>query len=400
MHRIPHTFVIALVLLAGILVGAAAVRAAPAAETSGATPRVVQPQLASGEFQLPIAQLLANATAVSAGDGHTCALTPAGGVKCWGLNDAGQLGDGTQIDRWTPVDVTGLITGVQSIAAGGNHTCALTTEGIVRCWGMNNAGQLGDGTNISRPTAADVAGLTGAKAVAAGWRHTCAVTAEDGVKCWGWNDAGQLGDGTNADRWTPVDVTGLASGIQAVAAGLHHTCALTITGGLKCWGANAAGQLGDSTTTDSSTPVDVTGLASGIQSVVAGAQHTCALTSDGGARCWGDNYFGQLGDGTTESRSAPVDVTGLANGIQAMAAGGPTTCALTTDGGVKCWGHNNFGQLGDNTTDDRWTPVDVTGLAGGIQAIAAGGPTTCALTTDGVSNAGAELSGPIREQHN
>jgi len=326
---------------------------------------------------------LLNITAIDAGRYHTCALTAGGGVKCWGSNFFGQLGDGTTTDRNTPANVSGLASGVRGIRAGVGHTCARTAGGGVKCWGGNWYGQLGDGTTTSRLTPVDVSGLaSGVSGFTAGLGHTCARTAEGGVKCWGYNFYGQLGDGTTTDRHTPVDVSGLASGVSAITAGGLHTCGLTSEGGVKCWGRNGAGQLGDGTTTDRYTPVDVSGLASGISAIAAGIYHTCALTAGGGVKCWGWNKEGQLGDGTTTQRYTPVDVSGLASGISAIAAGDHHTCALTAGGGVKCWGWNYYGQLGDGTITNRLTPVDVSGLASGVTAIAAGDH-TCALTAGG-----------------
>jgi alpha-tubulin suppressor-like RCC1 family protein len=331
-----------------------------------------------------VSGLTSGVSAIAAGGNHTCAVTTGGGVKCWGFNGNGQLGDGTTTQQATPVDVSGLTSGVSAIAAGQFHTCALTTGGGVTCWGLNRNGQLGDGTTAPRLTPVDVSGLTsGVSAIAAGLAHTCAVTTGGGVKCWGFNGTGQLGDGTVNLRVTPVDVSGLTSGVSAIAAGLAHTCAVTTGGGVKCWGLNGNGQLGDGTTTQRTTPVDISGLTSGVSAIAAGGSHTCALTTVGGVKCWGSNSNGQLGDGTTTQRTSPVDISGLTSGVSAIAAGQFHTCALTTGGGVKCWGMNGNGQLGDGTTSQRTTPVDVSGLTSGVSTIAAGRDHTCALTTGG-----------------
>jgi len=323
--------------------------------------------------------------------GHICVLTTSGGVKCWGNNDYGQLGNGTTTYRDTPVNVSGLASGVTAIAAGGgffgpSHTCALTTGGGVKCWGANDAGQLGDGTTTNRSTPVDVLGLTsGVTAIAASGRYTCALTTGGGVKCWGDNEYGQLGDGTTTNRDAPVDVSGLTSGVAAIAASGHHTCALTTGGGVKCWGDNSYGELGNGTDTPSSTPVDVSGLTSGVTAItVGGDDYTCALTTGGGVKCWGFNTSATLGDGTIEHRNVPVDVIGLTRDVTAIAAGTEHTCALTTSGGVKCWGYNGNDQLGASTVEDRSpVPVDVSGLPSGITSITAGGDVTCVRTASG-----------------
>ena len=351
---------------------------------------------------------------VSAGDHHTCALTTVGGVKCWGYNPAGQLGDGTVgpfENRVTPVDVIGLGSGVAAISANGLRTCAVTSAGGVKCWGNNGGGLLGDGTTVTRATPVDVIGLSsGVVAVSVGWGHTCVLTSAGGVKCWGENLTGQLGDGTTTGRTTPVDVIGLSTGVAAISAGGVHTCALTSAGGVKCWGIDAFGLLGAGAGVPgfSATPLDVLGLGGGVTAIsaagVAGADHTCALTSAGAVRCWGFNSFGQLGDGTTITRSTPAAVSGLSSGIAAItaagsggfAAGEPYTCALTGAGGAKCWGNNQFGKLGDGTTTTRLTPVDVVGASSGLVGISAGLSHVCAVTSaGGVRCWGQNLSGQL-----
>ena len=332
-----------------------------------------------------VAAVLATAKQIAAGFHFTCAVTASGGVKCWGDNWLGQLGDGTTMDHKTPVGVSGLSSGVVAIAAGDLHTCALTTGGGVKCWGYNRHGQLGDDTTVDRRTPVDVSGLSsGVAAIAAGTRFTCALMTSGGVKCWGDNGHGNLGDGTTVDRRTPVDVIGLSTDVTSIATGGFHTCALMTNGGVKCWGDNFDGQLGDGTTVNRKTPVDVSGLSSGVAAIAAGDRYTCALMTSGGVKCWGENYNGQLGDGTTISRRTPVDVSGLGNSVKAITAGGWHTCALMVSGGIKCWGADVFGQLGDGTTTSyRTMPVAVRSLSNGVATIVAGGQHTCALMSNG-----------------
>lgn len=263
--------------------------------------------------------------------------------------------------------MVGLSTGVGAMAAGGSHTCALTTAGSVKCWGSNLYGQLGNGTSGETPslTPVDVTGLSsGIAAIAAGHYHTCALTTAGRVRCWGWNESGQLGDGTTQNRLIPVDVVGLSSGVTAIAAGLGHTCALTTAAGVQCWGANTWGELGDDSRQDRATPVNVVGLGSGVIAIAAGEAHSCALTTAGAVKCWGANSSGQLGDGAYQEQLRPVNAIGLSSGGAAISAGLRHTCALTTSGGVKCWGANWYGQLGHK---QLWVLVDV--VAGAEQTV-------------------------------
>jgi alpha-tubulin suppressor-like RCC1 family protein len=192
--------------------------------------------------------------------------------------------------------------------------------------------------------------LSGVTGVSAGWDHTCALTAEGGVKCWGLNVDGALGNGTTVDSATPVDVVGLSGEAVALAAGLGHTCALIETGSVQCWGSNVIGQLGDGQSCGAdycATPVDVTGLADAV-AVTADTLHTCALTQTGEVKCWGVNDDGELGDGSHSNiRTTPVDVIGLKAGAAAVGTGWTHTCAVTTGGGAMCWGSHWYGQIGD-----------------------------------------------------
>jgi len=307
-----------------------------------------------------VASLASGVTAIAAGNGHTCALMGDGGVRCWGYNGFGELGNGTTTKSLIPVDVTSLASDATAIFAGDDHTCALTSAGRVKCWGSNDFGQLGNGSITSYSSIPVVAGLpSGVVAIAGGFGTTCALTSAGGVRCWGTGFQGQLGNGQTSDSLTPVDVTGLARGVAAIAAGSYQTCALTSGGGVKCWGVGASGQLGDSTVADSAVPIVVTGLGSGVTAVAVGTIHRCALTMGGGVKCWGWDRSGQLGDGKVTPSSVPVDVWGLGTGVTAIAAGTTHSCALMKSGGVKCWGANDSGQLGNGRTTDSSVPVDV-----------------------------------------
>jgi alpha-tubulin suppressor-like RCC1 family protein len=318
---------------------------------------------------------------VSAGDGHACARTKTAAVWCWGSNEAGELGDGTNKLRLAPVAVPSLQSGVVSISAGADHTCAVTDAGAAKCWGDNSQGQLGDGTQQSRATPVDVAGLgSGVAAISASDFHTCALTTAGGVKCWGYNEEGELGNGTTTPSLVPVDVTGLGSGVTAISTGFLHTCALTQAGDVLCWGFNRERELGDGTTTDRNTPVPVVGLGGG-NTAVGGAG--CALTSGGGVKCWGDNADGALGDGTREPRSGVVDVRGLASGVTAVTADLGHACAVTAAGAARCWGDGSFGALGNGKFRISTTPVAVRGLTSGVARVDAGNGFSCAVTTAG-----------------
>ena len=308
----------------------------------------------TGDRDTPVevSGLIGNVTAIATGLRHTCAVTDAGGVECWGRNNWGQLGDESLNDRLSPVAVRHLPHKAAAIAAGSFHTCALSTEGGVMCWGDNDMNQLGGATADSySDVPLDVPSLTqNVVAITAGAFQTCALTSDGGVKCWGETNS------------TPVDVPGLTRGVIAVSSGFFHSCAITASGGVLCWGDNSSSQLGDGSNTDSSTPVQVSGLPSGISAISAGALHTCALSSSGGVMCWGDNSSGQLGNGTMTDSAMPVAVTGLSNGVTAVASGSLHSCALEKTGDVKCWGKNISGQLGNSSRADSMLPVDVEGL--------------------------------------
>ncbi len=321
---------------------------------------------------------------IAAGDAHTCALTSGGRLKCWGHNGDGQLGSNSTVSSLVPVDVNGLPSGITAVTAGDAHTCVLTSGGGVKCWGDNGYGQLGNNSTVNSPVPVDVNGLpSGVVAVTAGDVHTCAVTAGGGLKCWGRNVNGELGNNSNVNSLVPVDVNGLPSGATALAAGTAHTCVLTSSGSVKCFGDNGSGQLGNNSKVTSLVTIDVNGLSSGVTALAAGSAHTCALGSSGRVKCWGRGAFGELGNNGTEGSLVPVDAIGLTSGVIAVTAGDYHTCALTFGGGVKCWGDNGEGQLGDNSKVKSLVSVDVNSLTSGVTSVAAGYKHTCAFTSGG-----------------
>lgn len=339
---------------------------------------------------------------ISANAQRTCAITSLAGLKCWGTNVNGELGDGSSSNRNSPVDVVGLTSGVSTVSSGESHTCAITTAGGALCWGKNSDGQLGDGTTSTRNAPTQVSGLTsGVSAIAAGRFHTCAVLSTGALKCWGYNSSGQLGDGTTSTRNTPVDIPGLSSGVSQVTVGESHTCVLTTSGAVKCWGNNTYGQLGNGSFVNSSTPVDVATLSSGVQALKSGRVQTCAITAAGGVKCWGYNGGGLLGNNSTTNSNTPVEAIGLSSGVTAIASGMQHSCALLSSGSAKCWGVNGSGQLGDGTTSASNSPISVTAFAGTITAISVGSLHTCIL--DSNSNAkcwGSNGSGQLGDGSN
>lgn len=311
------------------------------------------------------------ATALAASGHHTCALLVGGQVQCWGGNEYGQLGNGTTTSSTSPVTVTGFSADATAIAAGNYHTCAVTTDGQIECWGSNSIGQLGNGTAADALTPSPVSDLAGpAIAVTSGGLHTCAVVTDGQIQCWGHNSYGQLGNGTTTGGRTPTTVAGLAgpaTAFTALTTGGYHTCAVITDGQIQCWGYNFHGQLGNGTTTDSRTPTPVTVQPADAATLAAGGYHTCAVTTDGQVRCWGLNHYGQLGNGTTTNTPTPVTVTGLAGSATALSSNDFSSCALLADGRVQCWGNNLHGQLGDGTTTNRHNPVSVAGLSGPVR---------------------------------
>jgi alpha-tubulin suppressor-like RCC1 family protein len=313
--------------------------------------------------------------AVASGAAHTLALGSDGTVYAWGDNTAGELGNGTTTASAVPVTVTFPAgTTVTALAAGYLDSLALTSTGQVYAWGYNNVGQLGNGSAVAgaaTPTLVSIpAGVT-IKAIAAGFAHDLALTSAGAVYAWGYNNDGELGNGTLTSSKTPVLVTGLAA--TAIAAGYDNSLAVTSTGGVDGWGYNSFAQLGDGTITNRSIPT-ATELPAGVTAtaVATGYVHSLALGSNGTVYSWGYNNDGQLGTGSAATAALPAAVS-LPAGINAtaIAANLGDGYALTSAGAVYSWGDNAAGELGTGSSTPATSNVPVvTDLPSGTQAIA------------------------------
>jgi alpha-tubulin suppressor-like RCC1 family protein len=317
------------------------------------------------------------------GQQHSCGMGTAGSLLCWGLNTAGQLGDGTRSNLVAPSPVSGSLAFTQLQAAG--STCGLIASGAAYCWGSNSVGQLGIGIDSTASVRFGPTAVTGGRTFSVlsssgGAGTFCGIErVTNALFCWGNNPAGQLGDGTTTNRSSPTAVSGGGT-YRTVAVGLNHSCAITVAGPLQCWGTNSSGQLGDGTTTNQSAPIGLT-TPQPLTSVTVGFSHTCGLTSDGSAYCWGLNTSGQLGDGTTTTRAAPTLVSGGLT-FQSLSATNNQTCGVTNAGALYCWGMNSSGQIGDGTTTNRSIPTLVS--SGPFVSVAPGSNHTCARSTVGV----------------
>ena len=332
-------------------------------------------------------------TLVSAGQDHTCGLTADGELYCWGSNRDGQLGSGSAETQpqSKPLRVASDIK-FRSVTAGYRHTCALTANGAAYCWGANDSGQLGNGSLKFSVTPAPVSGKLIFKSLSAGATHTCGVTTSGDGYCWGGNWHGQIGDGSldGNQQYTcchtePTRIVGVSSFSQVTAGGIH-TCGLTSSGKAYCWGVANYGRLGVGHTNAANLPTP-TAITGGLEflSIYPRGFYTCGLTKSHVAYCWGAGSDGQLGLGSAVvEQDVPAAVSGKHRFVL-IAQGNQHTCGITTDGTVYCWGANRLGQIGDGLTENKYVPAPVSPERK-FKLITAGGNDfsghTCGITTD------------------
>jgi alpha-tubulin suppressor-like RCC1 family protein len=330
---------------------------------------------------------------ISAGDNHTCGQNSAGVLKCWGDNSAGELGTGNITPSLTPVAVPGL-SKVFDLSTAHDRTCVVTAYGgAVECWGDDSVGNLGDGDNTfsnqNKPT--PVVGLTsGWKSVRVGYAFSCALSVAGAVKCWG-----AVPNALGGFDLTPVDVPTLDAGVGQITVGHDHACARLTNGAVECWGDNSNGEIGNNSNLPVYTPVQV--IASGATDVAAGWRTTCAVVSTKDY-CWGDNNSGQVGDGTTTDQPLPVAVVGIPDPAFQASLSDQYSCVLANHPGVgaECWGLGTLGQLGDGLSSSRKNPDNVSGLTAGVIAFSAGtNAHGCAIVAGGAKCWGFNPNGEI-----
>jgi alpha-tubulin suppressor-like RCC1 family protein len=319
---------------------------------------------------------------VSDGFVHRAAIRTNGTLWTWGCNQCGRLGDGTTVDKVSPVSVIGGFTDWCQVSAGIDHTAAVRTNGTLWAWGPNLCGVLGDGTTVSKSSPVSVVGgISDWCQVAAGSNHTAAVRINGTLWAWGCAGNGRLGDNTAVNKSSPVQISGTFCDWCQVSAGQAHTVALRTNGTLWSWGIGTGGMLGNNCTTDRSSPVSVVGGFTDWCQVSAGREHTAAVRTNGTLWTWGCNGGGRLGDGTTTSRNSPVSVIGgFINWCQ-VSGGRANTAAVRTDGTLWTWGCNQCGRLGDGTTVDKSSPVSVIGGFTDWSQVSMGTSQTSALRT-------------------
>lgn len=318
---------------------------------------------------------------LTAGFDHTCQLLEGGALRCWGANDRGQVGDGSDSIRVVPVPVGVEGLTFSAVSAGHKRTCGIVIGGPLYCWGMQTARIPGEAMGPPRLAPVVEVDAPTFTSVSVGTQHACGLTAEGVAHCWGRNHAGELGDGTTESRSQPTPVVGDHRFAQ-IAVGGDHTCGLTDDGTAFCWGSNDFGEVGSAG--EAPGPVMQPRQVAGEQTfaeIAAALNRTCGLTSEGAAFCWGSNGHGALGDGTTDPRPTPTAVVGDVR-FETLTVGNMHTCGLSEDGTARCWGFNGFGELGDGTMVSHPEPTPVAGEHL-FAYVAAGAYHTCGIPRDG-----------------
>lgn len=334
----------------------------------------------SGPPETPAGNYLDFAS-VAAGLDHSCAISADGTAYCWGRGPTGALGADSVTSAIHPLAV---LTDLRfaSVTAGEEHTCAIDVQGAEYCWGDGSQGQLGVGDTRGRlrPARGALSHLQ-FRQLSAGSRHTCGVTVDNRGYCWGWNPFGQIGNNSVIGQVVPVEVHGSLP-LAAISASSQHSCGITTVGVAHCWGTGTSGQLGDGSRVSRLSAVVVTGNLQFV-AITTGGEHSCALVASGAAYCWGNGEVGQLGDGSTQSSSGPVAVTGGLT-FSNIDAGAEHSCGVTRGNQLYCWGHNNFGRLGIGGLPTIIPqPTQVVVDTARFVSVAVGRLHSCALTTDG-----------------
>lgn len=327
---------------------------------------------------------------IRTGGNDTCGIATSGRLTCWGLNDAGELGNGTTSDESLPTNIdsgTTYIAVATGSDGGYSHTCGITTSGALKCWGDNLFGELGNGTTTNEESPVVIDSGTTYAAIAVGGNgseaHTCGITTGGVLKCWGSDTQGELGDGGSSEQNSPI-VIHSGTSYTAVSAGNTHTCAITSAGALQCWGQNQYGQLG------SGNPVVDSGVS--YQSISASYTATCGITTGGVLKCWGT---GDLGNNTYSAPQSSPIVIDSGTSYHSVSVGPAAICGITTSNALKCWGVNSWGEVGNGTESAQETPAFIDSGVN-YNNVSVGGAQSCGVTTSGVGKCwGANGSGQL-----
>jgi len=300
---------------------------------------------------------------VGTNNNYTTGIDNYGLIWGWGYNNFGQLGDNNRTQRNTPVSISGAKKTFCIISNGNNHSVGIDKNGQVWCWGLDNFGQLGNNSVINKCTPVSISGVKKTFCnISSGIHHTIVIDHIGQVWSWGYNINGQIGDNTVTNRCTPVSILGSKKTFCNISSGQYFAIGLDKNGQVWGWGYNSKGQIGDNTVTSRRTPVSILGSLKTFCNIIAGASHTIGIDNNGQVWSWGNNNTGQLGDNTTSSRRTPVSILGAKKTFCKISAGPSNSAGIDKNGQVWGWGYNSKGQLGDNTIIQKYTPVSILGV--------------------------------------